>query len=42
MSLIHIDTNQSDGERTLLVGHTIYSGGDGVTESLFGELENIG
>ena len=42
VSLNHIDTYQSDGGRTLLLGQTTDSGGGGVTESLASELENVG
>ena len=42
VSLNHIDTYQSDGYRTLLLGHTIDSCGGGVTDILVGELKNAG
>ena len=42
VSLHHIDTYQSDGGRTILLGQTTDSGGVGVTESLASDLENIG
>ena len=42
ISLIQIDTYQSDGVRTPILGYKTESGGGGVTDSLVSELKNIG